>query len=327
MVNPIHLRTLLEVVRLGSFAGAANRLGYTPSAVSQQMASLEQDAGVQLFERSARSVRSTEAAQAMARHAITVLTSIDHLLEAATNAERGVRSELRVGIFPSLAAVLLPRLLADPALSGADSGITLHVSDPSPTIQAIRSGEEYDVALVYRVGERGLAWPQSMTSHWLGDDRFRVVVPAAWGLHGRGPLMRHELVGLPWVFHHPGSSDAAIVEELFRVAELRPRRVGRSDDLAVTLAMVASGFAASYVPEIALHSLPEGVVVLSVPELHLVRGLFALVSQSAAEEPHAQEFLIRVRGTLAELGFHVADDTDADWGASGGAGIGFPASS
>ncbi|MEV4565419.1 LysR family transcriptional regulator [Nonomuraea sp. NPDC049419] len=51
MLKPEHLRTLREVVRLGSFAAAANRLGYTSSAVSQQMAALERETGVRLFER------------------------------------------------------------------------------------------------------------------------------------------------------------------------------------------------------------------------------------------------------------------------------------
>ena len=83
MVNPVHLRTLLEVTRLGSFAAAAARLGYTASAVSQQMSALERDTGVRLFQRSARSVVPTEAAMVMARHAAKVLTDIEALMAAA----------------------------------------------------------------------------------------------------------------------------------------------------------------------------------------------------------------------------------------------------
>jgi DNA-binding transcriptional LysR family regulator len=69
VVNPVHLKTLLEVTRLGSFAAAAATLGYTASAVSQQMSALERETGVTLFQRSARAVIPTEAAVVMTRHA------------------------------------------------------------------------------------------------------------------------------------------------------------------------------------------------------------------------------------------------------------------
>src|SRR3954462_3671467 len=85
MVNPVHLRTLLEVTRRGSFAAAALQLGYTASAVSQQMSALERGARVKLCERSARSVQLTEAAIVMSRHAAKVLTDIDALLAATAS--------------------------------------------------------------------------------------------------------------------------------------------------------------------------------------------------------------------------------------------------
>ena len=86
MVNPVHLRTLLEIIRHGSFASAATRLGYTASAVSQQMSALERDTGVTLFTRSARSAVPTEAAVVMSRHAAKVLTDIDTLLASTAKA-------------------------------------------------------------------------------------------------------------------------------------------------------------------------------------------------------------------------------------------------
>ena len=119
MINPVHLQTLLEVVRRGSFAAAATQLGYTASAVSQQMSALERDSGVALFTRSARSVLPTEAALVMSRHAAKVLTDIDALLAASSRTEEGTSQELRLGIFPSLATYVLPRLLRSPRVAGA----------------------------------------------------------------------------------------------------------------------------------------------------------------------------------------------------------------
>lgn len=301
MVNPIHLRTLLETVRLGSFAAAANRLGYTASAVSQQMAALERAVGVPLFERSARSAHPTEAATAMARHSVRVLADIDALLAATANAHGAIAQELRLAVFPSLARPLLARLRDRPEWDGSDVDLRFWVADPSPTIREIRAGREFDIALVYEVGETALTWPQAMRQEWLGDDEYRVVVPSAWGLRPYEATTVHQLANLPWVVHHPGTSDAAIIDRLFRGRDLRPRTVGHSDDYTVTLQLVAGGFAASFVPALALHQLPDGVTVLDVPELRLARRVFALTPTDGAGSA-TDVFLGAVTEILAELG-------------------------
>lgn len=301
MVNPIHLRTLLETVRLGSFAAAANRLGYTASAVSQQMAALEREVGVPLFERSARSAHPTEAASTMARHSVRVLADIDALLAATSNAHGAITQELRLAVFPSLARPLLARLHSRPEWESSELDLRFWVADPSPTIREIRSGREFDVALVYQVGDTALTWPQAMRPEWLGDDVYRVVVPSSWGFNASEEVTLHQLANLPWVVHHPGTSDSAIIERLFRARELRPRSVAHSDDYTVTLQMVASEIAASFVPELALYQAPEGVSVLTVPELRLARRVFALTPADGAN-PGAAAFLGAVAEILTELG-------------------------
>lgn len=306
MVNPIHLRTLLETVRLGSFAAAANRLGYTASAVSQQMAALERDVGVTLFERSPRSAYPTEAAAAMARHAVRVLADIDALLAATSNAHSSLAQELRLAVFPSLAKPLMSRLLRRPEWLGPDVDLRIWVADPSPVIQQIRSGREFDVALVYQVADSGLTWPQAMGHEWLGDDQYRVVVPEAWGILPHEPTTTHQLANLPWVFHHSGTSDAAVIDKLFRGRDLRPRTIAHSDDYTVSLELVAGGFAASFMPELALQGLPEGVVSLDVPELRLARRLFAL-TDAESDNPKVSAFLGAAVEILGEFGI-VRDD-------------------
>ncbi|MGH3706056.1 MAG: LysR family transcriptional regulator [Agromyces sp.] len=301
MLNPVHLRTLLETVRLGSFAAAANRLGYTPSAVSQQMAALEREVGVPLFERAARSAHPTDAANAMARHAVRVLADIDALLAATSSAHSSITQELRLAVFPSLATPLLERLFELPEWRSSDIDLQLWVADPSPTIQQLRSGREFDVSLVYQVGDSGLSWPQSVTPEWLGDDEFRVVVPTAWGLAPNEPTPLHRLENRPWIFHHPGTSDAAVIDRLFRGLDLRARVVARSDDFAVTLGLIAGGFAASIVPDIALHRLPPGVMVLDVPDFRLERKIFALVPRES-DGTQLEVFMSAVTTILHGLG-------------------------
>ncbi|MEW1823632.1 LysR family transcriptional regulator [Arthrobacter sp. NPDC080031] len=277
MVNLLHLRTLLEVTRLGSFSAAAGRLGYTASAVSQQMAALERDTGVELFHRSARSVVPTEAALTMVRHASKVLTDVETLLAAASRSTDSPVQELRLGIFPSLATYILPDILRKPRWKKLGIELRVWVAEPSQTIQGLRTGGELDLALVYQVGQSGLAWPHTLDRQWIGDDDFRVVLPASWGIGEDAEMQASQLSDMPWIMHHPGTSDAVVIERLFASCNLHPRVVAYSDDFHASLEMAAAGLGAALVPELALRHRPPGVVVLDVPDIRLARNVFALL--------------------------------------------------
>ncbi|WP_104140595.1 LysR family transcriptional regulator [Arthrobacter sp. ZGTC131] len=301
MVNPVHLRTLLEVTRLGSFAAAASRLGYTASAVSQQMSALERDTGVHLFQRSARSVVPTEAATVMARHAAKVLTDIEALMAAASKTHDTTSQELRLGIFPSLATYVLPRILKNPAWKGLGIDLRVSVAEPAQTIQGLRTGGDLDVALVYQVGQSGLAWPHTINRQWIGDDNFRVVLPSGWGFRTDAKVAADHLSDMPWIMHHPGTSDATVIERLFASCNLHPRVVAYSDDFHASLEMTAAGLGAALVPELALRHRPAGVVVLDVPEIRLARNVFALLINDK-KTARVQLFVDLLADTLGSLG-------------------------
>ncbi|MET3933850.1 LysR family transcriptional regulator [Arthrobacter sp. OAP107] len=301
MVNPVHLRTLLEVTRLGSFAAAAARLGYTASAVSQQMSALERDTGVRLFQRSARSVVPTDAAMVMARHAAKVLTDIEALMAAASRTQDTTSQELRLGIFPSLATYVLPRILRSPAWKDLGIDLKVSVAEPAQTIQGLRTGGDTDVALVYQVGQSGLAWPHTINRQWIGDDNFRVVLPSGWGFRTDAKVAADHLSEMPWIMHHPGTSDATVIERLFAGCNLHPRVVAYSDDFHASLEMAAAGLGAALVPELALLHRPTGVVVLDVPEIRLARNVFALLINDK-KTARVQLFVDLLAETMGNLG-------------------------
>jgi DNA-binding transcriptional LysR family regulator len=301
VVNPVHLRTLLEVTRLGSFAAAATRLGYTASAVSQQMSALERDTGVHLFQRSARSVVPTDAAMVMARHAAKVLTDIEALMAAASKTHDATSQELRLGIFPSLATYVLPRILKNPAWKGLGIDLRVSVAEPAQTIQGLRTGGDVDVALVYQVGQSGLAWPHTINRQWIGDDNFRVVLPTGWGFRSEAKVAADHLSDMPWIMHHPGTSDATVIERLFASCNLHPRVVAYSDDFHASLEMAAAGLGAALVPELALRHRPAGVVVLDVPEIRLARNVFALLINEK-KTARVQLFVDLLADTLGSMG-------------------------
>jgi len=301
LINPVHLRTLVEVVRHGSFAAAAARLGYTASAVSQQMSALERDTGVDLFQRSARSIHPTDAAVVMTRHAAKVLTDLDALMAAAARTHASASQELRLGIFPSLATYVLPPILQNPAWKKLAIELRVSVAEPGQTIQGLRTGGELDVALVYQVGQSGLAWPHTVNRQWIGDDNFRVVLPAGWGFGPESKVAADHLSDLPWIMHHPGTADATVIERLFASCNLHPRVVAYSDDFHASLEMTAAGLGAALVPELALVHRPAGVVVLDVPEIRLARNIFALLPKDQ-QTAQVQLFMELLADTLHTLG-------------------------
>lgn len=300
MINPVHLRTLLEVTRQGSFAAAAARLGYTASAVSQQMSALERDTGVVLFHRSARSVLPTDAALVMTRHAAKVLTDIDALLAASSRTHQGTSQELRLGIFPSLATYVLPRLLRSPTWPDLGIHLKVFVAEPAQTIAGLRAGGELDVALVYQVGQSGLAWPHTVNRQWIGDDDFRVVLPRSWGIRPGSQVAAAQLSDMPWIMHHPGTSDATVIERLFAGCNLHPRVAAYSDDFNASLQLASVGLGAALVPELALRDRPDDVVVLDVPEIRLARNIFALLLNER-QSARVEVFIDRLNGIMAEL--------------------------
>src|SRR3954465_13246010 len=113
MLDVKRLRVLREVATRGSFSGAADALSYTQSAISQQIAALEREAGARLVDRSARGVRLTDAGAALVSHADAILARLD-AAERELEAIAGLRGgHLRIIAFPSAAASIVPLAIAE----------------------------------------------------------------------------------------------------------------------------------------------------------------------------------------------------------------------
>ncbi|MEV0585222.1 LysR family transcriptional regulator [Nonomuraea sp. NPDC050310] len=286
MLKPEHLRTLREVIQLGSFAAAANRLGYTSSAVSQQMAALEKQLGVRLFERSAHSVLPTGAAQVLARHAGTVLADLERMITSVQAVHRGSERQIRLGVFPSLvdrlAGVLRTMEPADRA------GVRITVGESSQLIPHLGAGGEMDAAIVYQVGNSGLSWPSALSRRWIAEDPYKLVLPASWP--DLAPYRVEQLVHLPWIMHHPGSSDASFFEGVFSRLDLYPSVACHSDDFKITMSLIGAGVGAAFIADLALSGHGPDVVVADVPWLNTSRSVFALVRPDR-ETPRLQALL------------------------------------
>src|SRR5215218_9249859 len=138
MLDVRRMRVLREVAVRGSFSAAAEALSFTQSAVSQQIAALEREAGTVLVERSARGVRLTEAGSAVVRHAEAILARLAEA-EAELEAIAGLRGgRLRLAAFESAAATVMPLAIA--RFSHAHPGVELSMTleEPEVAVAALR---------------------------------------------------------------------------------------------------------------------------------------------------------------------------------------------
>src|ERR671922_1913983 len=141
MLDVRRMRVLREVARRGSFSAAADALAYTQSAVSQQIAALEREAGTRLVERNARGVRLTDAGRALVEHADAILARLADA-EAELEAIAGLRGgRLPPVALPSAGATLMPEAIAvfrdrHPAVE-----LTLEPAEPGPAVAKLRAGE------------------------------------------------------------------------------------------------------------------------------------------------------------------------------------------
>src|SRR5271170_1415835 len=148
MLNVARLKVLDEVARRGSFSAAADALDYTQSAISQQIAALESEAGMALLERHPRGVSLTAAGQTLVGHAEGILARLD-AAEASLSAIAGLRGgRLRVASFPTAGATLMPLAIATFRSSYPDVELTLTEGEPDEIVPRLTAGE-LDLALLF----------------------------------------------------------------------------------------------------------------------------------------------------------------------------------
>ena len=146
MLDVRRMRVLREVAVRGSFSAAAESLSFTQSAISQQIAALEREAGCTLVQRNARGIRLTEAGEALVRHADAILARLAEA-EAELEAIAGLRGgRLRLASFESAAASLMPLAIAAFRAEHPGVELSLIMMEPEDSAPLLRSGE-IDLAL------------------------------------------------------------------------------------------------------------------------------------------------------------------------------------
>ncbi|MEV0593436.1 LysR family transcriptional regulator [Nonomuraea cavernae] len=254
MLDPRKLHLLRELARRGTIAAVAEAVMFTPSAVSQQLSSLEREAGVPLLERTGRTVTLTPAGHLLVEHAQAVLEQLERA-SAALAAVRGDPSgPLRIGAFPTAARVLLPPALS--ALSSAHPALVPMVSeiDPADVSAALRAGE-LDVALVHEYDfVPPVTDPSMETEPLFSEPMYLTDRPSL-------AAARDD----PWITNKPGTLCHTMAIRACQAAGYEPRVRHHVDDFDTVLAFAAAGQGVALVPRLAALSPPPGVTLTELP--------------------------------------------------------------
>jgi len=231
----------VEVARGGSLSAAADALGYTQSAVSRQVATLEQQVRARLLIREARGVRLTPAGEALLPHARALLAEAARAERAVRLAETGAGAPVAIGAVPSMSVALVPAALKR---RGDAPTWTLVTAASADLVERVITGE-LDLAVVTDAPP-GLPPRPGLTTRRLFEDPMAVLVAADHRLAGRRRVRVADLAAEPWIEDNPGS------EALLQALALRHRLVlelDRScDDLMTKIALVAAGHGVALVP-------------------------------------------------------------------------------
>jgi molybdate transport repressor ModE-like protein len=253
MLDVRRLRVLREVALRGSFSAAAEALTYSQSAVSQQIAALEREAGTRLVERQGRGIRLTDAGRALVRRADAILVELA-AADAELQAIAGLRAgRVRVSTFASAATALLPAAVT--AFRAAHPAVQVELSLVEATEEAIgglRTGRA-DLVLVARPA--GEPPTDQVEAHRLLEDPMLAVLPGGHRLARRRTLRLDDLAGEPWVLGGgPGCSDRATILRACHAAGFEPRVTVDfpTDDYNATQGMVAAGAGVTLLPRLAL---------------------------------------------------------------------------
>ncbi|MFC7326393.1 LysR family transcriptional regulator [Marinactinospora rubrisoli] len=299
MLDLDRLRALNAVAEYGSVSAAADVLGITTSAVSQQIAKLERETASRLLERSGRGVRLTDAAHLLVRHAERILALVAEA-EADLEAQRGsVVGRLRVAAFPTAARGIMPRVLGDVAERHPQLTTRLFEADPKVALPQVQRGE-FDLAIVHDWQGSPLPIPDGLEKAPLLDDPAEVVLPAGHPLAGSSSVELTTLAEESWICAPPGDICQVWLTQRLRQSGVEPRIEHDVAEYPTQLAMVAAGLGIAILPRLGRGILPPAVVTVPVRPV-LVRHLYVVWRAEAARRPAVQAVVAAMRTAVANV--------------------------
>lgn len=285
------------VLRAGSFAAAGRQLGYTGSAVSQQMMALEAECGLTLFQRSAHGIRPTPAAELLTERAGDILGALASLEEVVREIATGTRGRLGLGCFPTASEVLVPDALARFARMFANVDVRFDDGEPESLLPRLVEGD-LDLLVVYRYDLVPQPWPAGVRRTPLHAEAVKLLVPED---HRTRPGRLHlaDVADASWISTRQGSAGTLALERCCAMAGFTPRIRYRSNDYDVVRSFVRAGFGVAAVPRLGFMG-RLGLRALDLSDLTLRRHVEVLTA-AKPDSPAIIGMITALKAAVAAL--------------------------
>ncbi|HEX6855197.1 MAG TPA: LysR family transcriptional regulator [Streptosporangiaceae bacterium] len=299
MLDTHRLRLLKEFAERGTIAATAAALGYTPSAVSQQLAALEREAGVTLLDRTARAAELTDAGRRLAGHAEQILARIEEAeADLAAPEPAGL---VTIAAFPTAAVAFAPALTRS-VRSHHGLKLSLRQSQHGEGLRQVRTGE-VDIALVDDWAGRLAAEASPVLRFFpLLRDPLVLVVPRRHPVADPSvPVDLAWLRGEAWLAGPAGEPSRQAVDRLLAGVGGAAPVPWEFEGLGTILSLVARGIGIAAVPRLALAAGERRVAVRTLPDQALARDVFAVARASSVNRPSVTAILAALHRAAAAL--------------------------
>lgn len=302
MLDVKQLTVLRAVGEHGSFSAAAEALSYTQPAISQQIASLEKQAGATLVDRGSRGVRLTDAGRALVDHAEVVIARLA-AAEAELEAIKGVRGgRVRMSSFPTAGASLLPPAVALFTRRHPDVELSFVEKEPEEAVQMLRSAE-LEVAIVFEY--RNLSQPEferlyegTETRHLLDDPMF-LALPHDHPVARKSRVRLEDVADDVWIQNDTSGPCGRLHLAACASAGFEPNIGYVSDDYNVVQGLIAAGVGVSLLPALALTNVREDIAVRSLGRRAPARKIGSAVLAGRYRSP-ATDAMLDILGEVAD---------------------------
>jgi DNA-binding transcriptional LysR family regulator len=283
MLDLRRLRLLRELARRGTITAVAEALSYSPSAVSQQLTTLEKETGARLLEPAGRRVRLTAQADLLVAHTEVLLEAMEQAEAALARSLNQTAGTLRVAAFQTAVLTLLPHALTQLEQQHPTLRIEATELEPEAALPALIAGE-FDIILGEEYPGHPLPRPRETERRDLLTDELRLVTPAGWSERSLP-----ELASRPFVMEPAGTTARKWATAVCRQAGFEPDDRYTSTDLQIHLRLIEHGLAAALLPDLAGARDRHGVVSHQLPG-HPHRQIFTTVRRGATSQPKIQAF-------------------------------------
>jgi DNA-binding transcriptional LysR family regulator len=301
MLDVRRLRLLRELSIRGTLAEVAEALQYSPSSVSQQLALLEKEVGVELLRKTGRRVQLTPQAEVLVAHTAQLLQTMEQAEADLAASLTTVTGTVRIAVFQSAALALMPDTLTRMATTYPEVRIEMIQKEPETALHETWA-RDFDLVIAEQYPGHAAPRYPDLDRVKLTTDAIRLAVPPA---SNGGPAIRSlaDTADLAWVMEPRGAASRHWAEQACRSAGFEPDVRFETADLQAQARLIESGNAVALMPDLVWTGRGTTAQLLELSG-RPYRTVFTSVRRSSAKRPA----ILAARETLAAAAAAVAGD-------------------